>query len=87
MSADDKSRSEGFECTNINFEMTDKNFETADFTSSEKQARLRTVFSLLFIFGYLHRHNISTVASNSGPLLHDDYPHAAELTEAAQREA
>ena len=24
--------------------MTDKNFETADFTSSEKQARLRTVF-------------------------------------------
>ena len=84
MSADDKSRSEGFECTNINFEMTDKNFETADFTSSEKQARLRTVFSLLFRLGYLHWHNI---ASNSGPLLHDDYPHAAELTEAAQREA
>ena len=66
--------------------MTDKNFETADFTSSEKQARLRTVFFSDWDI-YICRHNISTIASNPGPLLHDDNPHAAELSEAAQREA
>ena len=29
----------GIECTSVNIEMTDKNFETAEFTSSEKQVR------------------------------------------------
>lgn len=31
--------SDVIECTSLNIEMTDKNFETADFTSSEKQVR------------------------------------------------
>ena len=36
---EEKSNSDLIECTSLNIEMTDKNFETADFTSSEKQVR------------------------------------------------
>lgn len=37
--SEEKESSDLIECTSLNIEMTDKNFETADFTSSEKQVR------------------------------------------------
>ena len=38
-SSKENSPNDVIECTSLNIEMTDKNFETADFTSSEKQVR------------------------------------------------
>ena len=38
-SKEQKTRGDVIECTSLNLEVTDKNFETAEFTSSEKQVR------------------------------------------------